>query len=200
MEATVIAVAVSLVAAFIAFLSRELLLPAVQNLRDALLRPRRCRRLLDAAWLELDVNIQRLAEVSIASQDVAEDGTERVVYRFGSSYSGLPAPELPTLGRRALGDLRSLGTRCLGSAAGAVEDALTAIGRYEAIDHDQFRTAWHASMNPVMERTVVGDPGRQVNAANAKAVMDTDRVVRATRAALADAKAGFAGNRRAPKH
>lgn len=184
MEAALVGIAVGLAVTLIAFLSRQFFLPPATRLGAWFRRPGDCRRLLDTARSELQTNIERLASASLASREVQDDGSERVFYRFGSAYSGLPVPELPTLRRAALDDLNVFGHRCLGDAAGLLEDAIAAIARYEAVDRDRFRDAWHGAMNPAIERMVIGDRGHQVNRANAKLVMDTDKVMTATCEAL----------------
>lgn len=184
MEGAFVAIVVGLVVAFVGFIGRQLLLPAIRSLAAWIRRPRACRRLLDAARGELGVNIERLASASLASREVEEDGTERVFYRFGSAYSGLPVPSLPTLRRSALDALHTFGRRCLGDSAGLVDDALACLERFEGIDRDRFAEAWHGAMNPVMERMVIGDPGHRINRASAKVVMDTDKLMTATRDGL----------------
>ena len=192
MEAALVAIAVGLAGTFVAFLSRQLLLPPLRRLGAWFQRPRHCRRPLDAARSELETNIERLASASLASREVEDDGSERVFYQFGSAYSGLRVPELPTLRRAAMDDLNVVGRRCLGDAAGLLEDAIAGIARYEAVDRDRFRDAWHGAMNPAIERTVMGDPGHQVNRANAKFVMDADRVMTVTREALVTLRGAIA--------
>lgn len=184
MDAALIAIAVGLAVSFVAFLARQLILPAMARAVRWARRPRDCRRLVDAARAELDFNIERLESASLASREIEEDGTERVFYRFGSAYSGMPVPELPTLRRSALDALDLFGRRCLGPVAGSLDDALAAIARYEALDLERFAEAWHGAMNPVIERMVIGDPGHQTNRANAKVVMDADKLLSRTREVL----------------
>jgi len=183
-EAALVAIAVGLVVSLIGFLARQILLPPLRRFGALFRRPLDCRRLLDAALSELETNIERLAAASLASREVQGDGTERVFYRFGLAYSGTPAPELPTLRQAALDDLNVFGRRCLGNAVGLLEDAIAGIARYDAVDRDRFTDAWHGAMNPAIERMVIGDPGHQVNRANAKVVIDTDKVMGVTREAL----------------
>ena len=191
MEAALIAIAVGLVVSFVAFLARKLFLPGLGRVGAWLRRPRDCRRLLEAALSELETNIDRLSSASLASREMQDDGTERVFYRFGSAYSGLPVPELPTLRRAALDDLNLFGRPCLGDAAALLEDVLAGVARYETVDRVRFADAWHGAMNPAIERMVIGDPGHRVDRANAKVVMDTDKVMTVAREALVTLRAAI---------
>jgi hypothetical protein len=105
-EADLVAIAVGLAVSFIAFLSRQLLLPPLRRLGAWFRRPHDCRRLLAAARSELETNIERLASDSLASRVVQDDGTERVFYCFGSAYSGLPVPSF----QRFAGSLWTIST------------------------------------------------------------------------------------------
>lgn len=184
MGALLLAIVAGLAVTLIAFLARQVLLPVLRAARRRLRRPHECRRLVEAARAELELNVERLEHASLATREWQEDGTERVFYRFGNAYSGMAVPNLPTPRRSALDELRANGRQCLGDAAGALDDAIAAIDRYDAIDLDRFREAWHGAMNPAMERMVMGDPGHQTNGANAKVVVDTDKQMAATRSAL----------------
>lgn len=103
------------------------------------------------------------------------DGSVRTSYRFGSAYSSLSAPELPIIRRSSLDDLSAAGRKCLGSNGGALEDALGAIARYEAIDVEAFRNAWHGAMHPVVEHMVIGDPGHRTNLEHSRFAIETDQ-------------------------
>ncbi len=179
-----LAVLAGLVVALVAFFARHVLLPVLQRVPRRALRSRQCHRLFEAALRELDLDIARLEKASLASREKQDDGTERVFYRFGSAYSSLAAPDLPIIRRAALDDLASGSRSCLGDRAGLLDDALVAIERYESIDIDRFRDAWHGAMNPAMERMVIGDPGHKVNRANVKVIIDTDRQMAKTRSSL----------------
>jgi len=138
---------------------------------------------MEALRADLIEDLDRLAGASLATREPGEDGRERVVYRFGRGRIGR-APELPILRRAALDQARPLARWCLGNRAGLMDDAAAALDRYQTIDVDRFRDAWNAAMNPAIERMVVGDPGHLTNRANMKKVVDIDRQMSRTRAAL----------------
>jgi hypothetical protein len=184
MGAVALSVVAGLVVAAIGFLGRQLVWPVIRRASLRRHHRRECDALFCSLEEDLTVTIDRLTAASLAERSTNEEGTERTFYRFGSDRGRRPVPELPLLRRGSLDAVRERCTDCLGTLAGLVDDAIGAADRYEAIDRDRFRDAWRASMNPVMERMVVGDPGHQTNRSNMKVVVDVDKDLSHTRAVL----------------
>lgn len=187
------ALLIALATALLAFVGKQLVWPLLRSGWARLRLRHRTRNASRDVLAELDENISRLGKVQIGFIEQDNGGNERKVYRFGSAYSGLPSPEFPVLARSALFTSLRLLRRALDERARAIDDALGALERYDAIDRTKFREAWRGAMNPVMERMVLDDPGHRTNRANSSFVIDTDKEVQAMLVALQRLRAEVQG-------